>query len=104
VAATKAELSGRIRGDSWWEGLPVRALARRYGCTGGWCGRRWRMLSQAAVSVFPNETCKAPRSRAGRPCPSLIYVNEAARSHHFAAWQEPALVATEVRAAFRSLR
>ena len=62
------------------------------------------MLSQAAVSVFPHETCKAPRSRAGRACPSLIYFNEAGRGNYFAAWQEPALVATEVRAAFRSLR
>ena len=62
------------------------------------------MLSQAAVSVFPHEICKAPRSWAGRACPSLICFNEAGRGNHFAAWQEPALVAAEVRAAFRSLR
>ena len=62
------------------------------------------MLSQAAGSVFPHEICKAPRSWAGRACPSLIYFNEVDRGSHFAAWQEPALVATEVRAAFRSLR
>ena len=62
------------------------------------------MLSQAAVSVFPDEICKAPRSRAGRACPDLVYVNVAGRGHHFAAWQEPALVATEVRTAFGSLR
>ncbi len=34
VAAAEAELSGRIRGDSWREGLPVRALARSYGVRG----------------------------------------------------------------------
>ena len=62
------------------------------------------MPSQAAVSVFPHETCKAPRSRAGRACPGLTCFSEAGRGNHFAAWQEPALVATEVRAAFRSLR
>ena len=62
------------------------------------------MLSQAAVSVFPDEIHKAPRSRAGRACPGLVYFSEAGRGNHFAAWQEPALVATEVRAAFRSVR
>jgi hypothetical protein len=62
------------------------------------------MLSQVAVSVLAHEICKAPRSRAERACPSLIYFNEAGRGNHFAAWQEPALFTTEVRAAFRSLR
>ena len=62
------------------------------------------MLSQAAVSVFAHEICKAPGSWAERACPSLICFNEAGRGNHFAAWQEPALFTTEVRAAFRSLR
>lgn len=62
------------------------------------------MLGQAAVSVFPHETCKAPRSWAERAYPSLIYFSEVDRGDHFAAWQEPALVATGVRAAFGSLR
>ena len=62
------------------------------------------MLSQAAVSVFPHEIYKAPRSRAERAYPSLIYFNEAGRGNHFAAWQEPTLFTTEIRAAFRSLR
>ena len=48
-------------------------------------------------------SARPPRSRAERACPSLICFNEAGRGNHFAAWQEPALVATEVRAAFRSL-
>ena len=61
------------------------------------------MLSQAAVSVFPHEIYKAPRSWAERACPSLIYFNEAGRGNHFAAWQEPTLFTTEIRAAFRSL-
>jgi len=58
----------------------------------------------AAVSVFPHEIYKAPRSWAGRAYPSLIYFNELDRGNHFAAWQEPALFAGELRAAFRSLR
>ena len=62
------------------------------------------MVSQAAVSVFPDEICTAPRSRAGRACPSLICFSEAGRGDRFAAGQEPALVAAGVRAAFGSLR
>jgi len=62
------------------------------------------MLSQAAVSVFPDEICKAPRSWAERACPDLLCFNEAGRGNHFAAWQEPTLFTTEVRAAFRPLR
>jgi pimeloyl-ACP methyl ester carboxylesterase len=58
----------------------------------------------AAVSVFPNEIYKAPRSWAERAYAKLIYFNEVDRGCHFAAWQEPALFAGELRAAFRSLR
>jgi pimeloyl-ACP methyl ester carboxylesterase len=58
----------------------------------------------AAVSVFPNELYQAPRSWAEQAYPNLIYFNQVDRGNHFAAWQEPDLFTTEVRAAFRSLR
>ena len=58
----------------------------------------------AAVSVFPRELYRAPRSWAERAYPNLIYFNEVDEGNHFAAWQEPELFASEVRAAFRSLR
>jgi len=58
----------------------------------------------AGVSAFPNEIYKAPRSWAERAYPKLIHYNELDRGNHFAAWQEPALFSSEVRAAFRSLR
>jgi pimeloyl-ACP methyl ester carboxylesterase len=58
----------------------------------------------AAVSVFPRELYQAPRSWAERAYPNLIYFNEVDNGNHFAAWQEPDLFTTEVRAAFRSLR
>ena len=58
----------------------------------------------AAVSVFPKEIYKAPRSWAERAYPNLIYFNEVDAGCHFAAWQEPALFSSELRAAFRSLR
>jgi pimeloyl-ACP methyl ester carboxylesterase len=58
----------------------------------------------AAVSVFPNELYQAPRSWAEQAYPKLIYFNEVEEGNHFAAWQEPELFTTEVRAAFKSLR
>jgi pimeloyl-ACP methyl ester carboxylesterase len=58
----------------------------------------------AAVSVFPGEIFRAPRSWAERVYPNLVYFNEVDRGGHFAAWEEPELFAAEMRAAFRSLR
>jgi pimeloyl-ACP methyl ester carboxylesterase len=57
-----------------------------------------------AVTVFPSEQYQAPRSWAERAYPSLIYFNEVDKGGHFAAWEEPGLFSTEMRAAFRSLR
>ena len=58
----------------------------------------------AAVSVFPNELYQAPRSWTEQAYPNLIYFNQVDKGNHFAAWQEPELFTTEVRAAFRSVR
>ncbi|HZO61020.1 MAG TPA: epoxide hydrolase [Solirubrobacterales bacterium] len=58
----------------------------------------------AAVTVFPNELYRAPRSWTERAYPNLIYFNEVAEGNHFAAWQEPEIFTNELRAAFKSLR
>jgi pimeloyl-ACP methyl ester carboxylesterase len=58
----------------------------------------------AAVSVFPMEMYRAPRSWVEKAYPNLIYFNEVERGNHFAAWQEPELYSTEVRAGLRALR
>ena len=58
----------------------------------------------AAVSVFPRELYRAPRSWAEKAYPNLIYFNEVERGDHFAAWQEPELFVDEVRAGLRSIR
>jgi pimeloyl-ACP methyl ester carboxylesterase len=55
-------------------------------------------------TTFPGEIFRAPRSWVEASYPSLTYFNEADRGGHFAAWEEPELFASEVRAAFRSLR
>jgi pimeloyl-ACP methyl ester carboxylesterase len=57
-----------------------------------------------AVSVFPGEIFRAPKTWADRCYSHLIYFNEASNGGHFAAWEQPALFAEEVRAAFRLLR
>jgi len=57
-----------------------------------------------AISVFPDELYQAPRSWAERAYPKLIYFHEVDKGGHFAAWEQPGLFATEMRAAFRSLR
>ena len=54
--------------------------------------------------MFPGEIFQAPRSWAEKVYPNLIYFHQAARGGHFAAWEEPELFATEIRAAFTSLR
>jgi hypothetical protein len=51
-----------------------------------------------------NALPQAPRSRAEQAYPNLIYFNEVDEGNHFAAWQEPDLFTSELRAAFRSLR
>lgn len=58
----------------------------------------------AAVTVFPGEVYKPPKSWAARAYQNLIYYNRVEKGGHFAAWEEPVLFSTEIRAAFRSLR
>ncbi|MDB4963580.1 MAG: Epoxide hydrolase [Myxococcales bacterium] len=57
-----------------------------------------------AVTVFPGELYRAPRSWAERSYHQLIYFHEVDRGGHFAAFEQPDLFVDEVRAAFRPLR
>jgi pimeloyl-ACP methyl ester carboxylesterase len=57
-----------------------------------------------AVTVFPSEQYQAPRRWAEQAYPNLIHFNEVDRGGHFAAWEQPELFCTELRAGFRSLR
>ena len=58
----------------------------------------------AAITVFPGEIYRTPRSWAERSYHKLIYWHEAEKGGHFAAWEQPQIFATEIRASFRSLR
>jgi pimeloyl-ACP methyl ester carboxylesterase len=55
-------------------------------------------------TTFPGELWAAPRSWVEAVYPGLAYFHEVDRGGHFAAWEEPALFASELRAAFQSLR
>ncbi|WP_205519534.1 hypothetical protein [Pyxidicoccus caerfyrddinensis] len=56
------------------------------------------------MTVFPGEIYQAPRSWTERAYHKLIYYNRVDKGGHFAAWEVPDLFASELRAAFRSLR
>jgi pimeloyl-ACP methyl ester carboxylesterase len=94
----------------WLTGTGVSA-AREY-WEGGQATARAAAAGQAPPPVhipvgfttFPGEIWRTPRSWAEKAYPTLTYFHEADRGGHFAAWEEPELFATEVRAAFRSLR
>lgn len=58
----------------------------------------------AAVSVFPDELYQAPRSWTEQAYPNLIHYNRLDKGGHFAAWEQPELLAEEMRAGFRPLR
>jgi pimeloyl-ACP methyl ester carboxylesterase len=55
-------------------------------------------------TTFPGEIWPAPRSWVANVYPTLTYFNEVGKGGHFAAWEEPELFSTEIRAAFKSLR
>src|SRR5687767_3074727 len=57
-----------------------------------------------AVTIFPGEIYRAPRSWADKNFHKIIYWNEVNKGGHFAAWEEPQLFTEELRAAFKSLR
>jgi pimeloyl-ACP methyl ester carboxylesterase len=95
----------------YWLTNTATSAARFY-----WENRNQNLISAAAqktqeitipvaITAFPNDDLfRAPETWARRAFPSLIYFNEAEAGGHFPAWEVPDVFATEVRAAFRSLR
>ncbi len=55
-------------------------------------------------TTFPGEIWAAPRSWIETVYPGVAYFNEVDRGGHFAAWEQPALFASELRKAFKPLR
>ena len=57
-----------------------------------------------AVSCFPDELYRTPRSWAERAYPNLVHYNKLPKGGHFAAWEQPEFLTQEIRDGFRSLR
>jgi hypothetical protein len=88
--------TGASAARSYWEG--GQAAAHPAGKA------RPEVTLPVGFTTFPGEIFRAPRSWVEKLYPRVIYFNEASRGGHFAAWEEPVMFATELRAAFRSLR
>jgi pimeloyl-ACP methyl ester carboxylesterase len=88
--------TGASAARSYWEAGRAQALA---------AGQAPPEVSlPVGFTTFPGEIWRTPRSWVEKSYPNVSYFNEVDRGGHFAAWEEPELFATEVRAAFRSLR
>ena len=57
-----------------------------------------------AVTVFGEDAYRPPESWVRRAYKNVIYFHEVDKGAHFAAWEQPELFASELRAAFNSLR
>jgi pimeloyl-ACP methyl ester carboxylesterase len=90
--------TGASAARSYWENYGVAATQAAAG----------RAPAEVAVPVgfttFPGEIWRTPRSWAELSYSTLSYFNEVDRGGHFAAWEEPELMAAELRAAFGPLR
>jgi pimeloyl-ACP methyl ester carboxylesterase len=82
----------------YWETGRAQATARAAGETPP------PVSVPVGFTTFPGEIFAAPRSWVETVYPDLAYFNEVDKGGHFAAWEEPDLFSTEVRAAFSSLR
>jgi pimeloyl-ACP methyl ester carboxylesterase len=90
--------TGASAARSYWEGTRAQAHAAAAGQEPA------PVTVPVGFTTFPGEIFRAPRSWVEWAYPGLAYYSVAERGGHFAAWEEPQLFATELRAAFRSLR
>ena len=88
--------TGASAARSYWESAQAQAQA------GGQAPPPVKL--PVGFTTFPGEIFRAPRSWVELGYPTLSYYHEADKGGHFAAWEEPELFATEIRAAFRPLR
>jgi pimeloyl-ACP methyl ester carboxylesterase len=85
--------TGVSSSKSFWEYFKYGSFARVRGVT-----------VPVAVSVFPDELFQAPRDWTENAYANLVHFKEVDRGGHFAAWEQPELYASELRAGLRSLR
>ena len=87
--------TGTSAARSYWESGRAQALARAGSCGGH---------SPGGIHHFPGRNLRRPRSWVETAYPTLGYYHLVDKGGHFAAWEEPELFATEIRAAFKPLR
>lgn len=58
----------------------------------------------AVVSAFPEEICPIPKAWAEKAYPKLIYYKLHPKGAHFAAWEQPEALVSDLREGFRTLR
>jgi len=88
--------TGASAARSYWESARAQALA---------AGQAPPPVKlPVGFTTFPGEIFRAPRSWVELGYPTLSYFHEADRGGHFAAWEEPEVFVTEIRAAFKPLR
>src|ERR1700732_2079008 len=63
-----------------------------------------RLELPVGVSIYPRETSRPSRRWVDRGMPNLIHYNILDRGGHFAAWEQPALHAKEIRDCFAKVR
>ena len=63
-----------------------------------------RLELPVGVSIYPRETNRPSRRWVDRWMPNLIHYNILDRGGHFAAWEQPALHAKEIRDCFAKVR
>jgi pimeloyl-ACP methyl ester carboxylesterase len=88
--------TGASAARSYWESGRAQALAAGKAPT--------PVAVPVGFTTFPGEIFRAPRSWVEKGYPTLAYFNEVDKGGHVAAWEEPELFATEIRAAFKALR
>jgi pimeloyl-ACP methyl ester carboxylesterase len=88
--------TGASAARSYWENTQAAAAA---------AGKpRPEVKLPVGFTTFPGEIFRAPRSWVEKSYPNVTYFHEVDKGGHFAAWEEPELFATEIRAAFKPLR
>src|SRR4030095_7215420 len=88
-----AASSARLYWENGARGSVIVAAAQRTG----------EISLPVAIPAFPEDVYCPPETCARRAYPNLIYFHEVDKGGHFAAWEQPELFASELRAAFKSL-
>jgi pimeloyl-ACP methyl ester carboxylesterase len=115
-AFVEGEVAGNLTRDNILDNITLYWLTGTGASAARWYWEFGRFLAATAghapppvrvpvgFTTFPGEIWAAPRSWVETAYPGVAYFNEVDRGGHFAAWEEPLLFTSELRAAFRTLR